>query len=245
MTTVLQNQSVSGAGINGVPSWTFTLTSTGAGNLVVIEAAIEQFGGTGNITAFTITDNGSGNIWATTKFVSTAAGSGAKIAAIIRCLSISAGTTSVTITAFAATADFFGSLSLQEVSGAGTWSDDKSNSATAAGQASPFGVTNAAVDVGTTDFVAAAFSFDSNAAPPANISDPTGTYTTGAVCQDDNFSCGETNYRVNSSALTDSISWSWTTGTSPIVACAIASYKITAPTIVDEDAEWIMHQQAA
>src|SRR5258708_29208115 len=91
MTTVLQNQSVSGAGINGVPSWTFTLTATGAGNLVVIEAAIEQFGGTGNITAFTITDNGSGKILATAKIVSTPAGGGAKNSASFLSLSHSPG----------------------------------------------------------------------------------------------------------------------------------------------------------
>lgn len=211
-------QSVAANGLAGVTSKTFTLSATAAGNMLVIEIGIEA-GGT-VYTGFSVSDNGSGNTWASA-VVKTG---GIKTAGVLRCLSVSAGVTSVTVTPTGGTGGMYGAASIQEVSG-GTWSDDKNGSATLLG--GTLTATASGADVGTTDFVGAACAIG-NGATNCGISDPPTGYTSAAVSQNDNTDTGaECCYRINSSAVTDSVTWtatSWQSGDPG----AVASFKVTA-----------------
>lgn len=217
MTVVVQ--SVHNQPINGVGSWSFTLSSTGAGNLLVVQAGVQQFGGT-NPTSFVVTDNGSGNTWATAVFK--AGTGGDRFSVINYCLSTVAGVTSVTVTPNTGT--FYGSSGAEEVSG-GTWALDQTGSAVAS-LGGTITLSCSAVDVGTTNFVAAAVQIGGGGSP-SGISDPPTGYTSSSVEQDDNtFAGSETCYRINTSAVTDSVTWTSASGATGFPA-AIASFKVS------------------
>lgn len=218
MTAVVQSVPIQP--INGATSWTFTIAGTTATNLLVVKAGVQQFGGA-NPTSVAVTDNGSGNSWATAVFK--AGTGGDRFAFICYCLSVSAGTTSVTVTPNTGT--FYGSSGIEEVSG-GTWALDQTGSAV-----STISATNTAtctsVDLGTTDFVAAAVQVDGGQSNEG-ISDPPTGYTSSSVEQDDgSFAGSETCYRVNSAALTNTVTWTYTVSASVGLPCCIASFKVS------------------
>lgn len=222
MTTVVQ--SVANQPLNNVASWSFTLTATGSGNLLVVKAGVQQFGGAGSPSSVTVTDNGSGNTWATAVFKQGTGTPADRFAIICYCLSVSAGVTSVTVTPNQG--DFYGSSGIEEVSG-GPWALDQTGSANSAASGTVT-VACSSVDIGTTDFVAAAVTVDGGQSNTA-ISDPPSGYTSSSVNQDDsNFAASETCYRINSSAVTDSVTWTYTASASGSgLPAAIASFKVS------------------
>lgn len=216
MPAVIQN--VGAVALGGVASHTFTVSSTGGSNTLVIECGID---GTG-YTDFTVSDNapGGSNTYVTRVKLS---GSGsARLAAILDCLNPVGGVTQITVTGTGGSGGIFGCMAVQELPG--KYSFDQSGSV-ASTSSSPTAVTASGADVGAADFVAACCCFG-NGFSNTGISDPPTTgYTSAAVNQDDNAdTSAEMAYRFNSGAVTDSATWAWTTNLTGNPA-VIASYQ--------------------
>lgn len=198
MSTVVQ--SVSNTTFTAAASISFTLSATSAGNLLVIE--LQCGTGATAYTGATISDNGAGNTWAGAVVNAV----NQRLCLIARCLSVSAGVTSVTLTPTGGTGGIFGCAAIQEVSGSGTWADDQHG--TAGFSAGSVTATCSGADAGTTDFVAGCVS-TGNSSTSVGITDPPTGFTSAAVQQNDFVSTGgECCYRINSTAVTDSATWS-------------------------------------
>lgn len=202
MTSVVQN--VGYTAFAGASSKVITLSATVPGNSIILLVPIE--GGGSTYTGCGVTDNAAGgsNVYTVRKSL-VASGGLFSMAFILDCLNAPKSCTQITITPTGGTLGAYGCGGALEVSG-GTLSADQSGSNTGSGT-SPLTVTNSTVDVGTTDIVIAV-ALIGGGNTNAGITDPPSGYTAVAVQQDDSAdAASQCAYRINSSALTDSVSF--------------------------------------
>jgi hypothetical protein len=211
MATVVQT--VANNGLAGVSAKTFTLSATQSGNSIIITMAIE--GGATKYTGATIADDKSNTYLSTDIFTSTAA---FHTAAIFYCLAPTSGVTSVTVTPTGGSGGVFGVIAVQEVSG--LTGLDKHAGGNAPGL-SPMTLNNSATNTGAADFVTTAIAIGNSAANIGLSNPPTG-YTISAISQNDQTDAGGgCAYRINSSAVQDSVTWaatSWEPGDPAVIA---------------------------
>lgn len=226
MTTVadhVANNAISGA------TWNFTVSSTTAGDLGTVEIGCQSLGT--QYTGITVTDNATGGSSTWTQRLVNLTGAGGRSIYVAHCLSLKAGATSVTATLTGGASGASGISAYQRFTGSGTWSTDQSGSTSSTAAGATATITASAVNVGTTDAVIA-IGVLGNGDPTEGLSDPpTGsTWFSGAVSQNDSTSTSaEICYRVNTSAVTDSATW--TSNAGGIVAncpTVIVSYQLTA-----------------
>lgn len=228
MPTVIQN--VAATAFAGVASKSIALASTGAGNLLAVISSIQA--GSTIYTGATITDNVGTNAWLTAIAFG---GTGHRIAIISYCLSVTPAVSSVLMTPTGGTGGAYGSVAAVEVSG-GPWALDQTGSGTADSTlGDPITAIASSINIGTTDFVIAVLNGGNGQINTGIISPPSG-YTQSFVQQDDsNSAAGAGAYRINSSAVTDSVTWTNTgggiAGLTVGSPAAIASFRTTgAPT---------------
>jgi hypothetical protein len=210
-------QTVAFNGLAGVSSKSVTLSATGTGTSIVVSIAVE--GGATAYTAFTVADSKS-NVYSLAGTIPTGLG---RSAAVYYCLAPTSGVTTVTITGTGGSGGMFGCFCAQEVSGITAL--DKTNTATT-GVASPLTVTNSATNTGTGDFVTTVISVG-NGSAACGISDPPSGYTRSSISQNDSADAsGATAWRINTSAVTDSVSWaatSWVAGCPAVIASFVGA----------------------
>lgn len=218
MTTVVQ--SVSSTSL-GATTKTMTITASGAGNSLIISGAIRAASTV--YTGVGATDN-QGNTWVARSVTNHSANQ--RTAFVLDCLAPTAGVTSIVITPTGGGGQFNGCIAVQEVSGINA----VDLITTGSYSSSPLALSASGADSGTTDFVVAVISAGNNSAAQG-ISAPPSGFTNATVNQVDNGThpgSGQISYRVNSSAVTDSISWAITAGASSGDPAAMVSYKPSA-----------------
>jgi hypothetical protein len=221
MTSIVQ--SVPYTSFGGGASKTVTVSATTVGNSIIVPISLDS--GATQYTAPGVTDNAAGgsNVYTVRK---TNLGSGSSRSAFIAdCLNAPKSCTQITITPTGGTGGGFGPGGVLEAAG-GTYAADQSGT-TNGTAASPLVVTNTSVDTGTADLVVGVVG-RGNGSLTTGISDPPAGYTSIAVQQNDQSDgAGECCYRINASALTDSVSWASTTQTSGDPGI-LQSYSVTA-----------------
>jgi hypothetical protein len=193
MPTVVQNKSV----IISAATATLAFAATGSGNKIVITLATE-----GGSTAYTgATFSSVGGTWTL---------DGSKVAngrsvLIYSNPGVTAGTTNIVITPTGGTGNAAGAIGGQEVSGIGAVDHATQG---AAGAANSCTITAGSADTTATDFVVVGICCGIGNTSTGITSPPTG-YTLSAVEQNDNTSAaGQISYKVNTSAVTDTVTWS-------------------------------------
>lgn len=211
MTAVVQTVAVNG--LAGVSSKTVTLSATQSGNSIIVTLAVE--GGATRYTGFTVTDNQS-NTYTSTDIL----GGNLRTAAIFYKIGATAGVTSLTVTPTGGSGGLFGAMAVQEVSGLTAL--DKHASASS-GASSPLNLSNSGTNTGTADFVTTAIAIGTGIANVGIANPPTG-YTTSAISQNDSTDAGGAcAYRIDTSAVLDTVSWT-ATGWEPTDPAVIASF---------------------
>jgi hypothetical protein len=219
MTAVVQT--VATEGLGNATSYTFTISASADGNSIVIKVAIRSNGQP--ITGIGVTDNKS-NVYTPRAFLS--GESGGRAAAILDCINAKAGVTSIVVKPLPTASDIgmTGCMDLQEVSGI-LGVDQVQTGALASGSLNSLALAMSATDSYSQDYVAAAISVGANHAAQGISDAPTG-YTSSSVEQNDSTSGGaECCYRINSSAVTDSITWAISAGGTATDPAVMVSYQ--------------------
>jgi hypothetical protein len=194
---------------------TFTVASTTGP--IVIQMCIRS--NNQPITSCGATDN-KGNTYVLRK--SAIGDSNGRAAFVLDCLSPTAGVTSIVVTPVLGGSGYGGCGAVQEVQGIALLDQSTSGS----WSSSPLTLTMPNPDSGSTDFVCGAISIGNNVSSQG-ISDPPSGYTSAAVNQSDigNSGGGECCYRINTSAVTDSVTWAVTGGGTVTDPAVLVSYK--------------------
>lgn len=221
MTNIVQNvpYTAFGGGANKIIP--ISATTPGNSNIVLISADA----GTTAYTAPGVTDNAAGgsNVYAVRKAL--AGVGGTRIVWVVDCLNAPKSCTQITIAPTGGTGGVFGCGGVLEAAG-GTYAPDQSGSTTGTAT-SPLVVTNSSVDTAATNLVVGVVG-RGGGTTTSGISDPPTGYTSIAVQQNDQVDGGgECCYRINSSALTDSVSWASTAQASGDPGI-LQSYTVTA-----------------
>lgn len=199
-----------------------TIAASGAGNALFVWGCYNPSGA----VTLQVTDDKS-NTW-TVDAVDNLNGTSTRSAFVASCLAPAAGTTTITLTYSGGTAVV--TAAWAEASGISGLDNAKHWGSGGNGQTSPQTITEAAVDTKSADLVLHAFtnggSFSSNQgyAPPPSTTG--GAFTNLVVQQQNNgtFANGYADYRINTAAITDDATDSWSTG-ADFIAQALVSYK--------------------
>lgn len=208
-------QTVQSSVASGAASITVTIAATSPGDQIFVLCPIQV--STGGVT-FAMTDN-QGNTY--TKRVDTGNGSNHNQSMIWDCLTpVTSAVTSIVLTPTGGTV--FGSITATTfVSGTVTGPDQSGSHTQTTPANGPIVATATSVDTGTADLVLACMNEQGSGAGD-NPTTPAG-YTQLSTTTSGGVSANQTSYRFNTSAVTDSASWTWSGGATS-ASSAIASY---------------------
>jgi hypothetical protein len=228
MTAVVQAVAVNS--MAGVASQVVNISATQAGESIVVLAAIEA--GTTAPSGLAIADNATGGTNSYSPWFLVNATGGNKQVGISTCLSPAhTGATQVTITFTGEVGGVFGGVAVLRVTGISA-TDLHHELQIASGVNGPFTVTATGADATATDLVIAMLQTGASATsgisdPPTNTPPGGGSWVSVTVNQNDSTnSANEIAYTINTSAATDSATWSQTGGVTLAASVAtIASFK--------------------
>jgi hypothetical protein len=222
VTSVVQNKTSALLSAASSALIDFTGSQPTVGNSIIIEVPIEAGGTT--FTSVSATDNASGGSNAYTLRKIKTNTSDNRTVAILDCIGIARTFTQLTVSWSGGTGGAYGKCAAQEV--AGITAFDQVGEAASTGSASgTVTATCTGADTTASNFVAACISLGAGQSN-VGFSDPPSTgYTTAAINQNDSANTGVASaYRVNSSAVTDSVTWAYSGGSGTGDPAIIVSY---------------------